>query len=395
MRVRNISVTGLFGIFDHEIPLQEEGRITIIHGLNGIGKTIVLRMIHEALTGKETVLRSVPFDRFQLAFGSGETLVIEKDGLWSAMAGGPRVYPDLKYTLNRADHSQVVFRSTSPPKAARRSRSKAAADSETKPPDWLAELRKAMVVRLVETGRLHVSSSYTPASALEKCGEDLGQRIRDCAYEYSRVSGALESSFPRRALTRTQGPSLSAEALRAKLTHLERARARLSGLGLWDVASRSEEVPWADDAQGLSIVSLYVDDAEKKLHVFDDLAGRIELLLRVIGERFRYKKLAVSRLDGMTILAESGTRVPLSMLSSGEQHELVMFYELLFRTKPDTLVLIDEPEISLHLAWQQRFLDDLEDVVKFTDVDILIATHSADIIDRHWDWTVSLEGPKA
>ena len=41
MRITKISVKGLFGMFDHEIPLNQESRITIIHGPNGVGKTVL------------------------------------------------------------------------------------------------------------------------------------------------------------------------------------------------------------------------------------------------------------------------------------------------------------------------------------------------------------------
>ena len=47
MRITNISVKGLFGMFDHEIPLNQESRITIVHGPNGVGKTILIHLIYQ------------------------------------------------------------------------------------------------------------------------------------------------------------------------------------------------------------------------------------------------------------------------------------------------------------------------------------------------------------
>ena len=38
MRITKVLVKKLFGIFDHEIPLNQDSRITIIHGPNGFGK---------------------------------------------------------------------------------------------------------------------------------------------------------------------------------------------------------------------------------------------------------------------------------------------------------------------------------------------------------------------
>jgi predicted ATP-binding protein involved in virulence len=56
--------------------------------------------------------------------------------------------------------------------------------------------------------------------------------------------------------------------------------------------------------------------------------------------------------------------------------------------------LIDEPELSLHVGWQVQFLKDLQDIVKLADLDILMATHSPDIIQDRWDLTVELQGLK-
>jgi predicted ATP-binding protein involved in virulence len=43
MRIRKLSIEGLFGMFNHVIPLHTDERVTIIHGPNGVGKTTVTR----------------------------------------------------------------------------------------------------------------------------------------------------------------------------------------------------------------------------------------------------------------------------------------------------------------------------------------------------------------
>ncbi len=84
----------------------------------------------------------------------------------------------------------------------------------------------------------------------------------------------------------------------------------------------------------------------------------------------------------------------MSALSSGEQHEVVLLYELLFRFEPDSLVLIDEPEISLHVAWQKKFLEDLAKITELASLDVLIATHPPELIHKRWDLTVELASPR-
>ena len=55
MRVKKIGVKGLFGVFDHEIPLENVDRVTIILGPNGFGKTVMLRMVAALVEGTTSI----------------------------------------------------------------------------------------------------------------------------------------------------------------------------------------------------------------------------------------------------------------------------------------------------------------------------------------------------
>lgn len=55
MRVKEISVSRLFGLFNHTIPMKMDDRVTIITSPNGYGKTTILRLVHSP-TGFEPVL---------------------------------------------------------------------------------------------------------------------------------------------------------------------------------------------------------------------------------------------------------------------------------------------------------------------------------------------------
>ncbi|MFM0158773.1 AAA family ATPase, partial [Paraburkholderia sediminicola] len=77
-------------------------------------------------------------------------------------------------------------------------------------------------------------------------------------------------------------------------------------------------------------------------------------------------------------------------LSSGEQHEIVLMYDLLFRVRPNTLVLIDEPELSLHVTWQKAFLRDLLGIVAAANFDVILATHSPFVVGDRSDLAIAL-----
>lgn len=73
--------------------------------------------------------------------------------------------------------------------------------------------------------------------------------------------------------------------------------------------------------------------------------------------------------------------------------KLAAFDVLLVRVASTTLAMIDEPELSPHVVWQNEFADDLLRIAKLRGFDVLIATHSPDIIGKRWDLTVELKPP--
>ena len=105
-----------------------------------------------------------------------------------------------------------------------------------------------------------------------------------------------------------------------------------------------------------------------------------------------FKKIEISREEGIFIEDNDvkGKKLSLSQLSSGEKQEIILFYKLIFETPENTLLLIDEPEISLHIAWQKKFMDDLYKIIKFKNLNVIVATHSPQIINHRWENQIDL-----
>jgi AAA15 family ATPase/GTPase len=80
-------------------------------------------------------------------------------------------------------------------------------------------------------------------------------------------------------------------------------------------------------------------------------------------------------------------RIELEQLSSGEKNDFIMFYRLIFECENNT-VLIDEPEISLHIEWQENYLNMLNKICKINNLQAIVATHSPYIIGEHLDLVV-------
>ena len=192
----------------------------------------------------------------------------------------------------------------------------------------------------------------------------------------------------------SHGPSPSADELQAALKEIEAKRDRLVQAGLLEQEGQDTTVQVLQnlDKSNLPVLAVYALDSNKKLSVFDRLVAKVELFKRSVNDRFIYKQLSIGK-DGFGFVTAEADRLDPQSLSSGEQHEIVLLYQLLFQAPENSLVLLDEPEISLHVAWQEQFVPGLQAITAISGFDALIATHSPQIIGDRWDLTVELKGP--
>ena len=69
---------------------------------------------------------------------------------------------------------------------------------------------------------------------------------------------------------------------------------------------------------------------------------------------------------------------PWSSLSSGEKQLLIQFMEVILQEGRTLIFIADEPELSLHVTWQEKLLKALRDLNE--NAQLIVATHSPDIV---------------
>lgn len=136
----------------------------------------------------------------------------------------------------------------------------------------------------------------------------------------------------------------------------------------------------AYDGSG-EFLSIYLDAFKDTLKPYAALYDPLKKLKDIIDKRNRItgNKLKIGS-NGLTLGG-----LDIESLSSGEKNDLIMFYELIFDTPRGSLVLIDEPEISWHIEWQEEFLDLLLDICKMNGLQAIVATHSPNIVNGHFE----------
>lgn len=442
MRITQIAVSGLFGVFDHKIPLHLDDRITIIHGPNGFGKTTLLKMLDGLFNRRYDHLVGVPFNRFQVDLGDG-------GAAWVTQTRGEHGHPEAILYYQAPDWSKPKSFSLTPLSLAdhptrrfsplsmledlidglarvgpRRWRHVPTGEllsldeviarfgyalperwahelGAQRDPEWWVALKRSVQIRFITAQRLFSVRGADKrgrrpemVEAVTEYSEKMAEIIQKVLAESAERSQALDRTFPARLVKQLGRTDVTDDGLRHKLRQLEERRSKLRDAGLLGKRDDLEFLP-ADESIGEAkdVLAVYVKDVEEKLSIFDEIASKIELLTTIINRRFLYKGLTISRENGFVFTTPDGTPLTVTKLSSGEQHQLVLLFHLLFNVDPDSLVLIDEPELSLHVAWQQQFLADLHEITKLALFDVLVATHSPQIIHDRWDLTVKLEGP--
>ena len=132
-----------------------------------------------------------------------------------------------------------------------------------------------------------------------------------------------------------------------------------------------------------AFLTVYLAAFSRTLKPLADNYEKLKLFADIFNERNRITKKTITYGRKGIILKVDDTELPLEYLSSGEKNDFVMFYDLIFNSQNNGLVLIDEPEISLHIEWQQTFLDSLIDICKMNGLQSIVATHSPNIIHGH------------
>lgn len=414
-----ISVEGLFGLYDHRVQLRKKPPVTILAGPNGIGKTTLLGLTTALLNGAYRDVVKSEFSKLTVTSATGTRLTaepveprMESDGSQLARlrlvlkATGRRPQEEiLDIPLQSTDLALPAYVEQLGPdaffdsrigevfsraEAGRRYARARAPVREAPMPEWFD--RSNWIVDFIETkrldtlmmrtrGRRREAGSAPIHSYLSAVADSLEQARRQSA----RLTQAADRSFARRLLNKASRMTVNADKLRKRYAEVgERAR-HLAATGL--LADSLDVLPEGRlNPTEKRILSLFLDDFEAKLKPLDPVAAKVDRLRGVVGRKFLNKEMLFDPQKGVVFQALPDRReIDPDSLSSGEQHEIALISRLLFTEQRGTTVLIDEPELSLHVSWQHEMVDDLIEIAEVASLSFLLATHSTAIINGRWD----------
>jgi predicted ATP-binding protein involved in virulence len=160
----------------------------------------------------------------------------------------------------------------------------------------------------------------------------------------------------------------------------------LKDVELNDVFSR-----WIESTPILRLIDRYfeiIDAFNKKIQ---SLRSEITQFESIVNGFFQDSNKVMNVTDTGEVNVSQGSKTfNVDKLSSGEKQIFILISQLTFNPllKKANVLIIDEPEISLHVRWQEVFVDGIRDANPNTQ--LILATHSPSIVLDRKDKMVDL-----
>ena len=233
--------------------------------------------------------------------------------------------------------------------------------------------------------RDEIVDNVDPIKAIQR---DIRFTIMRIIRKYDRLMDEAKNNLPKRYLKNEVGGFKNKEEFLKAWNRYTEDINKYAKLGL--IPSGELEIAVDDidkeyDTKGV-FLGIYLAEYQKILEPMRDIYPQLELFTGILNKRNELTDKVIKIGPRFNFIAECrGKEIPISGLSSGEQNDFIMFYRLIFELEEETIILVDEPEISLHVEWQEEYIDNLLKLCGQNNCQAIVATHSPNIINTHID----------
>lgn len=449
--ITKLQIRGLHGIYDYDVSFNDD--LTFIFGENGCGKTTILNIVSSIITGRLYNLFDYYFDEIALyhrkrkrkkedcvhilAFEDGYEVTIDGPEITETITG-VRTFREMydrdeEYAMERRFYSEyespkylkTVFKNIYLP-LSRNSRSGLSSFDVTQP-------RRKYPLRYSE--RDLINKNYLNDSL-----RDIEELVRDGFMRISTTENAINLRFRKELLASsldvTSNYGLSSltggDSTPITLAAIENSRKEyvriLKSIGEWNddmnaqvdsffskyiaafkgmqnVApdkkvdgefTRTLAIDFLLMTMGFNRIKQIAAQAQAIEKEKEKVRTPMNAFLTTVNDFFSLsedkKHIEINREGRIVVTADSPKRkVSLYHLSSGEKQIIIIFARLIFSLtdSENGIYIIDEPEASLHLAWQRMFVNSIRKVN--SSIQLIFATHAPEIIGRNSDRAVKLK----
>ncbi|MDQ8186955.1 AAA family ATPase [Pelagicoccus sp. SDUM812002] len=418
--VKSFRIEKLWGTKNIEIPLQNPTKVSILIGKNGTGKTTVINLLKAILEVDTKALGETPFEKAIVRLIDTENNRQRTITIWVEMREDS-VYDSIFYRISRGKPKEVRHYSDASRRAFMVRRGQMhegesevrklmsglvniysisvyrdmSAELYREPYEDRGERRKNSVdVRLeylmMQLTRYLLEISDLIAIETEALQKELLKlilfdRTNDSA---KRLLDTVKSNFDKNAVAKSLKRIYRELGVRDVDRTIEEHTKKLDQIIL---RFKKDGTLKFEDVSALPLHSRAMLLAKKSLesqNCKDKIREPVSTFLDMLNKFMSPKVFREDPNYGLCVESITG-EMRVSSLSSGEKQLLILLVESLLQRQKQCLFIADEPELSLHVEWQEKLI---RSIVKINPAaQVVVATHSPEIAAHHEETIIDME----
>ncbi len=446
LHIQGIKVRKLFGHSDYTLGETTTGdlpgRIAILYGDNGSGKTTILRTLFhllapDSVAGHKSAVGRTPFSYFEVTLSDNTRIAAKRNGgcflgAFEIVISRPRK-KEMSYLFPTNESGSV--------------HSKLSSEDQNEEMnaclEHLASLNLGLY-HLADDRTIELAGLATPTpttsrdwpphedeeyfvSRVNRKGAQEYKRVRDhqggqtpillavsinkfSSWARSQVLHAssvgesnvnkLYSQMLKRLsrVTSNKIELIGTESLKKRIDQIENRSRELSKYALLPAFTGSAILKQLGSTKDMStlnimahIVAPYLESLERRLDALADTFKVVDNLVTILNGFLSQTSVQFELHEGLTITTRRGDKLGPEDLSSGERHLLLIFCNTVAALSHPSIFIVDEPEISLNIKWQRSLISSLCECIGNKPIQYILATHSLEIISQYKDRVWRLE----
>jgi len=383
------------------VHLQLDKSINFLIGVNGSGKTTIINIISGALSVDVGQLIAMPFSELIILFSKGEMIRVEKKSKTNIFFSITYGDSSFSFDLENDEYNFIMEQRVDEAK------------------EHISKFSVMDFLPLSRSGRKDFEYDHFSDVSPDPVNKKLDIITSDLINKFSRQSkiyNRIASNFQRdifnkllevpdeddikffgdysnldkeekslREISEFISPSKDSASGEKLLNYIQKLKGVIS-----NIEKRNSNISVSDLGimfnawRTRSLIADYESLKKKKNDIFRTQNDFFEVFKLFFPKG---KELFLSN-QNQLVLKTSGGNINLNDLSSGEKQMIILLGQIYLSENKPIVYVADEPEVSLHVKWQDKIVDALLTINP--NAQFLLATHSPDVIGRRRDFALKV-----